>query len=144
MFRYLFVLATGARELPLSPIGSTGRLFAKVAALASVAALALTGTGRSGGIGAGVGSVLAEVEVARQGLFSALLCSPSPFLCMAGVAVLRASYSVDFCQIGVVLPPEKAAKVTTAVVAVGVVYGKTVDTKGVCDGEWHGGCASSV
>lgn len=120
------MLATGARELPPSPIGPAGRLFAKVAALASVAALVLSigaDTGRVGGVDAGAGSVLAEeVEVARQGSFSSFFLSPSPLLCIAGVAVLCVSFSVDFYQIWVILPREEAA----AAVA-GVADGETED-----------------
>eukprot|EP00903_Cladosiphon_okamuranus_P007058 g6861.t1 len=84
VLRYLFVLATGARELPPSPIGPAGRWFAKWAALASVAAL-------SASVGNGADD-------------------SSPFLCAAGVAVLCVSFSVDFFQIWVLLPWEAAAK----------------------------------
>ena len=99
------MLATGARELPPSPIGPAGRWFAKWAALASVAALAASvgnGTVASGGRedgewvgGGGGGGGPAE--------------GSSPFLCAAGVAVLCASFSVDFFQIWVLLPREAAA-----------------------------------
>lgn len=103
------MLATGARELPPSPIGPAGRWLAKVAALASVGALALSigyandAAGDDGG-GDAHGGTTAIGGWTRMGGFGS-----SAFLCAAGVAVLCASFSVDFYQIWVVLPREAAA-----------------------------------
>lgn len=126
ILRYLFVLATGARELPPSLIGPAGRLFAKIAALASVAALALSiGTGEGGGsrdddvsgsndildTTEGGSKVVQPAKLAQQGgTFSSFFTSPSPMLCVAGVFILYVSFSVDFYQLWVVLPRGKAAE----------------------------------
>lgn len=96
ILRYVFVLATGARELPPSPIGPAGRWFAKVAALASVAALAFSIGSGGEGVPRHTGG---EARAGGPG-------GASPFLCAAGVAVLCASFSVDFYQIWVILPRE--------------------------------------
>lgn len=124
VLRYLFVLATGARELPPSPIGPAGRWFAKVAALTSVFALAASiGVGNTSAVdggghyvpGGGGGSGGAELNATvwrdwRAGWTQAGGTEgSSPLLCAAGVAVLCASFSVDFFQIWVLLPREAAA-----------------------------------
>lgn len=116
VLRYLFVLATGARELPPSPIGPAGRWFAKVAALASVAALAVS-------VGNGTAAVVVDTaaggrEVGPWVRDGGGAEGSSPFLCAAGVAVLCASFSVDFFQVWVLLPREAAAaKAAAAAVA---------------------------
>ncbi|CAM9352496.1 unnamed protein product, partial [Discosporangium mesarthrocarpum] len=69
VLRYVFVLATGARELPPSPIGGPGRFLAKYLALFTIAAL------------------------------WAGIASGSELLCQAGVLVLCLSFSVDFYQV---------------------------------------------
>lgn len=101
------MLATGARELPPSPIGPAGRWFAKWAALASVAALAASvGNGTVAGTEAAGGREDGECVGGGGGGPAE---GSSPFLCAAGVAVLCASFSVDFFQIWVLLPREAAA-----------------------------------
>ena len=110
ILRYLFVLATGARELPPSPIGPAGRWLAKVAALASVAALALS-------IGSvdGTADDTAVTLTTGQRVWAGAAGAPSVLPCAVGVAVLCASFSVDFYQIWIVLPREAAvAAATTA------------------------------
>ncbi|CAM9645233.1 unnamed protein product, partial [Hapterophycus canaliculatus] len=121
VLRYLFVLATGARELPPSPIGPAGRWFAKVAALASVVALAAsigncTSTDSDpeydgcGGSGSRGGHATSSVwQGWGEGWTQGGMDGSSPFLCAAGVAVLCASFSVDFFQIWVLLPRAAAA-----------------------------------
>lgn len=116
--RYLYVLATGARDLPPSPIGPAGRLVAKVAALASVGALAASignGTAVNRGIdGSGVSAGGSEEGV---WMMHGAAEGSSPFLCAAGVAVLCASFSIDFFQVWVLLPREAAAAEAAMVAA---------------------------
>lgn len=108
ILRYVFVLATGARALPPSPIGPAGRWLAKYAALASVVALILSiGTG---GAHEHDGAP-AEVTGSGGGWMGKGGWGPSPFLCGAGVAVLCASFSVDFYQILFVVPRQAAVAV---------------------------------
>lgn len=122
VLRYLFVLATGARELPPSPIGPAGRWFAKVAALASVAALAASvGNGTVVDMAAGRrkdGEWMHGSDGAE---------GSSPFLCAAGVAVLCASFSVDFFQIWVLLPREAAAAQAAATSGVATKGGSALE-----------------
>lgn len=121
VLRYLFVLATGARELPPSPIGPAGRWFAKWAALASVAALAASvGNGTVAGTAAAAAGGRTEEgsDWARgHGSGGGGAEGSSPFLCAAGVAVLCASFSVDFFQIWVLLPREAATKAAAVAMA---------------------------
>lgn len=92
------MLATAARELPPSPIGPAGRWLAKVAALISVIALALSVSGE------GTNAIANTEWSGERGV------SYTTMLCFTGVAILCASFSVDFYQIWVILPREEAKK----------------------------------
>lgn len=113
VLRYLFVLATGARELPPSPIGPAGRWVAKIAALVSVVALAASlgnGAATDGDQeyhGDASASIWRNLEGA--GMQQGGTEGSSPLLCAVGVAVLCASFSVDFFQIWILLPRAAAA-----------------------------------
>lgn len=106
VLRYLFVLATAARELPPSPIGPAGRWLAKVAALVSVIALAFSVGGE--GTNAITNNTSAAEWLVDRGV------SYPTLLCFTGVAILCASFSVDFYQIWVILPREEAKKAKKA------------------------------
>lgn len=140
VLRYLFVLATGARELPPSPIGPAGRWFAKWAALASVAALAAS-VGNGKGVADAAGGE--EGEWALGGGGGAAKGS-SPLLCAAGVAVLCASFSVDFFQIWVLLPREAAAAARAAAVTSTAKALATATATVTTDGEIRSGGARDV
>ncbi|CAB1119127.1 unnamed protein product [Ectocarpus sp. CCAP 1310/34] len=139
VLRYLFVLATGARELPPSPIGPAGRWVAKMAALASVAALAASvgnGAVRNGGGGGGGGgdadTAVFEGTGAEGWWVRGGAEGSSPLLCAVGVAVLCASFSIDFFQIWVLLPREEAAAAAAA--AASAVTNETVGNGSVLGG----------
>lgn len=117
VLRYLFVLATDARELPPSPIGPAGRWVAKIAALASVAALAASvgnSTVGNGGGGGDTDTAVFDETGGEGGWARGGAEGSSPLLCAAGVAVLCASFSIDFFQIWVLLPREEAAAAAAA------------------------------
>lgn len=118
LLRYLFAIATGARELPPSPIGPAGRWLAKVAALASVAALALS-IGGVHGTADDVTGAAAIVATGRGVWAGATAGAPSALPCAVGVAVLCASFSIDFYQIWVVLPREAVATAAAAAAEAG-------------------------
>ncbi|CAM9709463.1 unnamed protein product [Ectocarpus fasciculatus] len=138
VLRYLFVLATDARELPPSPIGPAGRWVAKIAALASVAALAASvgnGTLSNGGGGGGgdADTAVFEGTGGEGGWVRGGAEGSSPLLCAAGVAVLCASFSIDFFQIWVLLPREEAAAAAAAAAA-SAVTNETVGNGSVLGG----------
>ncbi|CAM9321298.1 unnamed protein product, partial [Ectocarpus sp. 6 AP-2014] len=135
VLRYLFVLATDARELPPSPIGPAGRWVAKIAALASVAALAASvgnGAVRNGGGGGDADTAVFEGTGGGGWWVRGGAEGSSPLLCAVGVAVLCASFSIDFFQIWVLLPREEAAAAAAA--AASVVTNETVGNGSVLGG----------
>lgn len=134
ILRYLFVLATGARELPPSPIGPAGRWLAKVAALASVAALILSIGGVDATADDTTGAAAAGVTTAGRGVWAgAAAGAPSALPCAVGVAVLCASFSIDFYQIWVVLPREASAAAAAAEVAARAAATAAAATKTATD-----------
>lgn len=96
------MLATAARELPPSPIGPAGRWLAKIAALVSVIALALSVYGE------GVNAIPSTESTSEWSVEQGV--SYKTLLCFTGVAILCVSFSVDFYQILVLLPLEEAKK----------------------------------
>lgn len=135
VLRYLFVLATDARELPPSPIGPAGRWVAKIAALASVAALAASvgnGAVRNAGGGGDADTAVFEGTGGEGCWVRGGAEGSSPLLCAVGVTVLCASFSIDFFQIWVLLPREEAAAAAAA--AASAVTNETVGNGSVLGG----------